>query len=161
LGKDILDGFYMIWLVWLKPKSNQSAVMAQALLAQIMALVAFYQAFSVHSITWAVIAVSIICYVSARHFFGAFDEPLTRQYSAVWAWFGAGLTWVLEHWLLIYVVIPQNALIISLVGYGIAFMYYLKANNRLTNSVKQQFLVLIGVLILVIFLFADWQDKTL
>jgi hypothetical protein len=152
---------YIGWLVWLKPKSNQSAVMAQALIAQLMALVAFYQAFNIHSITTGVLVVSLICYLSARHYFGAFDEPLTRQYSAVWAWFAASLTWVLGHWFLVFVVIPQNTLIITLVGYSIAFMYYLNSNNKLTTALKQQFVVLIGILIFVILFFADWQDKTL
>jgi hypothetical protein len=36
---------YIVWLVWLKPKSNPVAVMTQALIAQAVTLVAFYRAF--------------------------------------------------------------------------------------------------------------------
>lgn len=152
---------YIGWIIYLKPKSQQVAIMAQALLAQILSLVAFYQAINDHSIVTAVIGVTTISYVCARHFFGAFEEPLTRQYSAIWAWFAASLTWVLEHWIIFYLAIPQIALILSLVGYSLAFIYYLHVNNKLKNGIVRQFVVLISVLLLIIVLFSDWQDKAL
>ena len=152
---------YIGWIIYLKPESQQVAVMAQALIAQALSLVAFYQAINNHSIVAAVVGVAIITYVCARHFFGAFDEPLTRQYSAIWAWFAACLTWVLEHWVLYYLAIPQTALVLSLVGYSLAFLYYLHVNHRLKSSIIRQFIILVTVLLFIIVAFSDWQDKAL
>ena len=153
--------FYLFWVLWLKPKSNQAPVMVQALIAQLLTLVAFYQASPDHSIVTGVLAAWLISYLSARHFFGAFEEPYTIQISAIWGWFAASITWVLEHWAIIYVTIPQVALIITLVGYMLALLYYLHANNRLRNSVKHQLIGFITVLLFIIIAFSDWQDKTI
>lgn len=153
--------FFLFWVLWLKPKSNQIPVMLQALLAQILALVAFYQASPDHAIVTGVLATWLISYLSARHFFGAFDEPNTIQISAIWGWFAASITWVLEHWVIVYVTVPQVALVITLVGYMLALLYYLHANNRLRNSVKHQLIGFIMVLLFIIIAFSDWQDKTI
>ena len=135
--------------------------MLQALIAQLLTLVAFYQASPDHSIVTGVLVVWLISYLSARHFFGAFEEPYTIQISAIWGWFAATITWVLEHWVIIYVTIPQVALIITLVGYMLALLYYLHANNRLRSSVKHQLIGFITVLLFIIIAFSDWQDKTI
>lgn len=153
--------FYLFWVVWLKPKSSQVPVMVQALIAQLFAVVAFYQAWPDHPIAAGVIAVWLISYLSARHFFGAFDEPYTIQLSAIWGWFAASLTWVLEHWVIIYVTVPQIALVITLVGYMLALLYYLYKNHRLRDSAKIQLIGFITVLLFIIIAFSDWQDKTI
>ena len=153
--------FFLVWVLWLKPKSNQLAVMAQALIAQVLTLIAFYQAYPDHSIATGVLVVWAICYLSARHFFGAFDESHTIQLSAIWGWFGAMLAWVLEHWVIIYISVPQIALVITLVGYILALMYYLHSNNTLRNSAKTQLIGFITILLIIIIAFSDWQDKTL
>jgi hypothetical protein len=93
---------YILWLVWLKPKSNPVAVMAQALIAQAIVLVAFYRAFPSSSLLTGVIVTWAICYSVARHFLGAYNEPLTRQVTQLWAWFGAIMAWVLGHWVIQY-----------------------------------------------------------
>jgi hypothetical protein len=157
----VWTALFLAWVLWLKPKSNQVPVMLQALIAQILALVAFYQAFPDHGITVGVLATWLVSYLSARHFFGAFEEPHTIQLSAIWGWFAASLAWVLEHWVIVYITIPQIALIITLVGYILALMYYLHANSRLKNSVKHQLVGFITILLLIIITFSDWQDKTI
>lgn len=154
--------FYLAWMLYIKPQSKQAWVMVQALAAQALALVAFYQAFPSHSIVVGVVVVWMVCYLSARHFLGAFEESHTRQISAVWGWFGASLAWVLEHWVIIYVVIPQVALVITLVGYILALMYYLHSSpSGLKTSVKQQLIFFITILILILIIFSDWKDKTI
>lgn len=157
----IWTALFLLWVLWLKPKSSQIPVMLQALIAQILALVAFYQAFPDHGITAGVFSTWLISYLAARHFFGAFEEPHTIQLSAVWGWFAASLAWVLEHWVIVYITIPQTALVITLVGYILALMYYLHANSRLRNSVKNQLIGFISILLLIIITFSDWQDKTI
>lgn len=153
--------FYIFWMVWLKPKSKQVPVMAQALLAQALALIAYYQTFPDASVAVSVAVVWVVCYTSARHFLGAFDEEHYRQISAIWAWFGATLAWVLGHWVITYLLLPQIALIITVIGYGLAFLYYLYANHRLTKSVKFQITATILFVLSIIIVFSDWQNKIL
>jgi hypothetical protein len=153
--------FFLLWVLFLKPKSNQLAVMSQALIAQVVTLVAFYQAFPDHSIAVGVFSVWLICYLSARHFFGAFEESHTIQISAIWGWFGASLAWVLGHWVIQYISIPQIALVVTLVGYILATMYYFHSNGGLKNSAKTQLISFITILLIIIIAFSDWQDKTI
>lgn len=156
----IWTALYIGWLVWLKPKHKPIPVMAQALIAQVLAIIAFYRTFPDHSIVVAVLVTWLVCYASARHFLGAFDEPLIRPMSQIWAWFGAIMAWVLGHWVIEYLLLPQIALILTVLGYGLALLYYLHSNEKLNNIKKQQLVGLLGLLLLIIIVFSDWQDKT-
>ena len=154
---------YIVWLVWLKPKSQQVAVMAQALIAQSVALVAFYGAYQGsqnNSLVVYMLVVWLVCYASARHFLGAFDEPLIRPITQIWAWFGATMAWVTGHWLIQYLFLPQLALILTVLGYGLATMYYLDKNDKLKATLKTQLIGVMGLLLLIIIIFSDWKDKT-
>lgn len=151
---------YIGWLVWLKPQSKQIPVMAQALIAQAITLVAFYRAFPDNSILFAVIATWLICYASARHFLGAFDEPLIKPITHVWAWFGATMAWILGHWVVEYLFLPQIALILTVLGYGLATIYYLDKNEKIKKALRRQLIGVMGLILLIIIVFSDWQDKT-
>lgn len=152
---------YIGWLVWLKPQSKQVPVIAQSLIAQTLSLVAFYQAFPEASIAIDVVAVWLICYASARHFLGIFDEPHIKQLTHIWAWFGASLAWVLSHWVIFYINIPQIALVLTALGYGLGLIYYLSANNKLKKPARTQIIAVMGLILLIIIAFSDWQDKTI
>jgi hypothetical protein len=153
--------FYIAWLVWLKQKSNSVAVMGQALLSQALALVAFYRSFPGASLVTIVLVTWLICYASARHFLGAFPEPLIKTMTEIWAWFGAVMAWILGHWVIEYFQFPQIAIILTILGYGFATLYYLDKNERLKPVLKQQLLGLMIVVILIVIIVGDWQDKTI
>ncbi len=152
---------YIAWLVWLKPKSKPIPVMFQALIAQTLGVIAFYAAFPNVGIYWAVITVWLVCYSSARHFLGAFDDDNARQLTHVWAWFGAGLAWILGHWVIYYFSIPQIALVLAVISYGISVIYYLHYKHRLKPTVKNQIIAFMFIILLIIIVFSDWQYKTI
>jgi hypothetical protein len=152
---------YMVWLVWLKPKSKPTLVMAQALIAQALGLVAFFRAFPDNSLIVSIIVVWLISYSVARHFLGAFDEPLVGLISDIWAWFGASMAWILGHWEIDYIFLPQIAIILTVLGYGLATIYYLHKNEKLKASFYRQLMFVMGLILLIIIVFSDWQDKTI
>jgi len=151
---------YTFWLIWLKPKSKPGFVMAQALLAQVLALVAFYRAFPNSSILAVILITLLVCYACARHFLGVFDEPLIRPITQIWAWFGAVMAWILGHWVIEYMFLPQIALVLTVLGYGLATIYYLDKTEKLKANLRRQLLVVMGILVIIIVVFSDWQDKT-
>jgi hypothetical protein len=153
-------GLYIVWLVWLKQQSKPLAVTSQALIAQILALVAFYRAFPNGSILINMAVVWLVCYAVARHFLSAFDESLVSIIANIWAWFGLVMAWILGHWAIDYLFLPQIALILSILGYGLAALYYLHSKSKLTSSLKHQLLSVVTILLLIIIVFSDWQDKT-
>jgi hypothetical protein len=92
---------------------------------------------------------------------GAFPEPLIKTMTEIWAWFGAVMAWILGHWVIQYFQFPQIAIILTILGYGFATLYYLDKNERLKPALKQQLLGLMIVVILIVIIVGDWQDKTI
>lgn len=152
---------YSVWLLYIKPKSSQFAVMSQAFIAQFAALTALYLIATDSPAFVLTLFTGLICFLSARHFFDTFDEPYARMLSYVWGYFGAAIGWLLGHWLLFYSVIAQPTLLLSTLGYGLAVLYYLDHTDRLSKGVRKQFMFVMIAIVLVVLAFSDWGDKAL
>lgn len=152
---------YIFWLLFIKPKSTVIWIGIQAMIGQAMGLMALFAVFGNLNTSMLTLSTAFVCYFAARHYFSAFDETLGRMTAYVWAYFGASVTWLLSHWLIYYGVVAQPALIISLVGYTLAGLYYLQHTDRLSKGVRQQFIVVLTAILLFLVVFSDWGDKTL
>lgn len=157
----IWTALYVIWLVWLKPRSDSISVMSQALIAQVLAIVAFYRVAPDQSLLAGILVTWLVCYACARHFFNAFEEPMVRTLTQIWAWFGATIAWILGHWVIQYLFLPQIALVLTIIGYGLATLYYLDKNEKLKATTRRQLIGIMGLLLLIVVVFSDWQDKTI
>jgi len=150
---------YATWLLFVKPKSSEIWIGLQALIAQTLTLVAIFILWSDASVISLMFAVWITTYLSARHFLGAFDEAMARGSAYVWAFFAASLTWLTSHWLLYYGIISQPALMLTVIGYGMAALYYLQHTDRLKKGVRRQFVSLMVAIVLFILIFSDWSGE--
>ncbi len=127
---------YAVWLLIIKPASGPLMVSIQAMTGLLFGLGGAFLAWGASPLYWLVLSVATICYLSARHFFDSFDEPYAKLLSYNWAFFASGLTWVLGHWLLFYGPIAQPTLLLVAVGYGLAALYYLDHNDKLSKLVR-------------------------
>lgn len=127
---------YAVWLLVIKPASGPLMVSIQSMTGLLLGLSAVFLAWGGSALYWLVLAVSVVCYLAARHFFDSFDEPYAKLLSYLWAYFAAALTWVLGHWLLFYGPIAQPTLMLVAVGYGLAALYYLDHNDKLSRLVR-------------------------
>ncbi len=150
---------YGIWLLILKPKSTVLWIGIQALLSQTAALVAVFLIWNDVSETGLMLAIWAVTYLCARHFLAAYDESMARATAYVWAFFCAALTWVSSHWLLYYKDISQPALIITIVGYCMAVLYYLQHTDRLKKGVRRQFIVLMVAAVLCVLVLSEWSGE--
>lgn len=150
---------YEVWLLIIKPASGPFLVSVQAMTAQLIGLTALFLAFPEASLAGYVLAVWAITYFSARHFFGSFDEPAASIFSSMWAFFSAALMWILGHWLLFVGPIAQIAIILSVLGYGLAGLYYLAETDRLSKTVRREIMLVMFAIMFVIIVFSDWGDK--
>lgn len=150
---------YEFWLLVIKPKSKIFWVTVQAGLGQFLGLTGLYLLWGRSSLVLLVVASWAICYLSARHFFSSFDEPLSSMLSHIWAYVAAALTWVLGHWLLYYGFLSQPVLLLSILSYGTASLYYLESSDRLSSLIKREVLLIMSAVIVVIILFSSWGDK--
>jgi len=151
---------YLMWLLLIKPGTSLLSTSIQALLAQLLGLMAVYMAWAGAPSFVLILAVWAICFVTARHFFTSFDEPYTRFLTSLWAFFGGCLAWITSHWLLYYGIVAQPALLLSVIGFSLSSMYYLEKAGKLSTLVRRQFLFITLAIIVVVLVFSDWGDKT-
>jgi hypothetical protein len=157
----IWAALYAGWLLFVKPRSGILPVSLQSGIGQLAALMALFITWSDGPLIGLVLAVGLICYLAARHFFDSYNEPYARMLSYLWGYFGAALMWVLGHLLIVYPgsdgPIAQPTLFLSVVGYTLAAIYYLEHFDRLSVTVKRELLYLCGgaVAILLVSLFYE------
>jgi len=152
---------YGVWLILIKPRSSTFWSAVQAGIGQLLGLASVYALWGRSSLLVLVIATWAVCYLAARHFLSSFDEPLSSMISHTWGFFGGALAWVLGHWLLYYGFISQPTLILSVLGFGIATLYYLENNDRLSIFVRREVLLVMSAVIVVVLLFSSWGDKAI
>jgi hypothetical protein len=150
---------YGIWLTAVKPGASLGSVAAQACIAQFVALSALYLTWADGPVFGLVLATGAICALAARHFLDAFDEPYARMLAWFWGYFAAALAWLTSHWLLFYGGIALPTLLLSTLGYGMAGLYYLDHNDRLSRGVRRQIVFVMIAVVVVILAFSDWGDK--
>ncbi len=151
---------WAVWLILLKPRTKLMGIAMQALIAEMVGLMAVFSLWD-HASLWVLVtAVGLICFFTVHHFFYAFEEPRMRLLAYVWAYFGAALTWILSHWLIFYYqVLAQPALIIAALSIGFATLYYLDHVDKLSQNVRRQIIFIMATMVLVILVFSDWGDK--
>lgn len=152
---------YGLWLIFLKPGSSIFKISLQAMAAQLTGLMALFLVSGETSIMTLMLFSWLICYLSARHFFTSFEEQYAPLYSYAWAYFAAALVWVLGHWLLFYGALAQPTLLLVVIGYSLATLYYLDHHDRLSRLWRRQFVVMMFAIIAVVLTFSDWGDKAL
>ncbi|MEI7838757.1 MAG: hypothetical protein WCI37_03165 [bacterium] len=143
---------YAIWLTIIKPAQTSLLVSVQSLVAQLFGLMAIYSWDGATDIELTILT-GFVCFLSARHFFDNFEEPYARLMSYTWGYFGAALAWILSYWLLFYGTIAQPTLIITIVGYSVASIYYLNKTNKLNKLLQTQFLLIMITVVIVILVF--------
>lgn len=150
---------YAVWLIVVKPASGLLMTSVQALIGQLCGLMALYLVWAAGPLYGLTLATGLICFLAARHFLDGFDEPYARMLAYFWAYFGAALAWLLGHWLLFYQFVAQPTLLLTTIGYGLAVLYYLDHHDRLSQTVRRQFIFIMIAIILVVLTFSDWGDK--
>ena len=152
---------YEVWLIIIKPRSATFWTSIQAGLGQFLGLSALYILWGGSALFMLVLASWGVCYLAARHFFSGFDEPLTSMLSHIWGYIAAALTWVLGHWLLYHGFLAQPVVFLTILSVGLATLYYLESNDRLSTLVRREVLLIMSAVIIVIILFSDWGDKAI
>lgn len=152
---------YAVWLLVVKPMSSALWIGLQALIAQALSLTAIFIFWSGATTFTLVFLCWSVTYLCARHFLTAFDEAMSRATAYTWAFFCASIAWLSGHWLIFYGPIAQPALLMTVLGYGLASIYYLQHTDKLSANIRRQFVAVIGIVVLFLIVFSDWSDKTI
>ncbi len=152
---------YEAWVLFVKPGSTPLLVTVQALLAQLVGLSALFITFREVPLSVYIIGAAIVLYFSARHFFASFEESNYQVYAWSWTLFGVCLVWVLGHWLLFYGPVAQPALLLAVISYGLAALYYLAETDKLSKLLQRQVIFVIIAVVTVLLALSDWGNATI
>lgn len=140
---------YTIWLTVIKPGSTIFMNALQAMIALLLSMMALYLVAGDAPLYVLVAGIAVICYGTAHHFLTSFDEPYTKFLANMWAFMGAAISWVLGHWLLYYGILSQPTLIIVVLGYGLAGLYYFDHHDKLSRIIKMEFAFIVAAIVFI------------
>lgn len=152
---------YAVWLLLIKPGNTIYGMSAQALIAQLLGLMALYTKWGGEPLVVLVLGTWIVCYFCARHFFSSFDDPYGRFLGDYWAFFAGALAWLLGHWLIYYGIVAQPVLLLNVLGFGMGTLYYLIQDGRLTKLVSRQIVFIMIAVVVVVLAFSQWSDTVI
>lgn len=158
---------YALWLIILKPLSGPVWVALQAGICQLVGLsVVFLLGRSFSGAELAVIALAwLVAVVSADHLLSPHKDPSAALITAVWGLIVAELSWILWRWLILYslldarILIPQAALIVTVLGYGVGAMYIDHAAKRLRKRRLVEYILISFSLLAVIIIGTNWNAR--
>lgn len=155
---------YLIWLLFLKPQTQDVWVGMQALWAQFLGLASLlmipsltHHALVICLLTW------LITWSAARHFFGNYEEPHYRSLGLAWGLICMQLIWVSLHWLQYYIVfdtkIALSAVIITILGGSLGSVYHSYKSQTLQRAVLIENGLFAAALLLVVIATASWTAR--
>lgn len=157
----VVTGLFALWLVLLKPRSEHTAIVVQAGVAQFMAITALYSV-SFDWPSWVVVGCMwIVGYISAQHVLSSFEDTDTTLLALIWGLVTAELGWLAYHWTIAYSItpggilkIPQIAVVVTLLSYAALSAYNIFiAKNKLKLRDITYPAAFAGSIILVVLIF--------
>ena len=158
----ILTALYIVWLLYVKPKSKKMFVAIQAGTAVFMGVTALM----IVSYDWIASAVVLIMwligYSAARHVVSSYDEPHTSFYSLAWGFVFAELGWLGYHWTFAYTIpgagdikLSQIALITLAISFLAERLYrsYTRHGTVRSSDIVMPTLLSVSVIIILLTLF--------
>lgn len=160
----IITVLYILWLLFLKPRSKRSLVVMQAGVAAFIGVTALF----VVSFTWpsslVVLVMWLIGYAVARHVLTAYEETHVLFLSLLWGFVFAEFGWLAYHWAVAYAIpglvgikIPQIAIILLAISFVVerAYESYSRHKSVRLADVMLPLLLSASVVVLLLLRFND------
>lgn len=158
-----LTVLYIVWLLFIKPRSKRVFMAAQALIAIFFGTAALFTMAYNWPVSIVVLGMWLIGYASARHILSSYDDETHALFlGLVWGVIFAEIGWVAYHWAIAYplpvvsgLLLPQVALIVTLVSflaYKAYGSFYHHAKIR-TSDILLPLLFTLSVLVVLLLVF--------
>lgn len=93
---------YIVWLLFIKPRSRRTFVAVQAAAAVFLGITALFSVSYDWPSSLVVLLTWLIGYSAARHVLGSYEESHMSFYSLLWGFVLAELGWLAYHWTFAY-----------------------------------------------------------
>jgi hypothetical protein len=152
---------YSMWLLFIKPRSDNASIGLQAFISQGLGLTALFNNYSATPQVLIVFTTWLICFGAARHFLATSEDETNRPLAHLWAVFASEMGLILGHWNIVYGgFLPQVVLIISTIGYTLGVGYYIHRTRGINSGLRKQLMAITVVVLLMVVVLSDWQSKT-
>jgi hypothetical protein len=161
---------YIGWLLFLKPRSKRTYVVAQAGVALFLGVAAVFMV----SFDWPASAVILLLwligYATGRHVLSNYDEPHVVFLSLVWGLVLAEVGYLTYHWTIAYtlpvlqtLLLPQAALIIFGLGFLVHKSYdsYFHYEKIRFNDIILPLLLTICIILVLLVFFNNVNTSTI
>ncbi len=120
-----LTAVYIVWLLFIKPRSKRTYIAAQAGAAVLLGTSALFAISFNWPVSVVVIGMWLIGYTAARHILSSYDDETHGLFlSLAWGLVLAEIAWVAYHWTIAYSLplvpslqLPQVAIITTLISF--------------------------------------------
>ena len=154
---------YIVWLLYIKPRSKRSYMALQSGLAVFLGMSALFTISFEWIASLVVICAWLIGYSSARHILNSYDDETHSLFIALaWGFVIAEISWISYHWAIAYplpifpsLMLPQAALavtLISFLAYKVYDSFYHHAKVRMSD-VLLPLLFTLSVLVVILIIF--------
>lgn len=160
---------YIVWLLFIKPRSSRSFVVLQAGIALFGGVTVLFSQSFAWPVSLVVVVMWLIGYSASRHVLSSYDETYLLPLSLVWGTIMAEIGWVAYHWTVGYhlpivsgLYVPQVAIIVTLVSFVVFKSYdsfYHHQKIRTTDIILP--LIFSIALILVLLVFFNGLDASI
>jgi hypothetical protein len=160
LGAQItLTGLYIVWLLFIKPRSKREFVAAQAGTALFLGVTALMMVSYDWMVAPVVLLMWLIGYSSTRHVLGSYDEAHISFYSLVWGLVVAEIGWLAHHWTFAYdlpgvgdIKLSQAALIALAVSFMAEHAYssFIKHGSVRSTDIMLPTLLAVSVILVIL-----------
>lgn len=134
----VIAGLYAVWLVVLKPQSEQGPVLVQAGVAQFAAITALFSV-SYDWPSWLVVGCMwVIGYISAQHALSTYEDSDVTLFSLIWGLIVAELGWLGYSWAIAYTLVPTASLKIPSIAVIVTLIAYFSSRAYKAFTTKSK-----------------------
>lgn len=153
-----LTALYILWLLFIKPRSKRAFVATQAFVGLIFGIAALVQVSPSLPASVVVIVAWLIAYSSARHILSVQHETHINFLSLLWGFIVAEIMWLTYHWTIGYAVSPalqlaQVTIIIAMLSFLAERIYVNYHKNGSLNYGELVLPILLSMSVIVVLLF--------
>ncbi|HCR55978.1 TPA: hypothetical protein DIV49_03320 [Candidatus Saccharibacteria bacterium] len=160
----ILTILYIVWLLFIKPRSSQRYITLQAAIGLTMGLAAISQVSFGWPSSVVVLMAWVVGYSATRHFLSTEHETHINFLSLAWGFVVAELSWLMYHWSIGYdlpgsLMLSQSTIVIvalSLIAER-AYSGYKNDGKIQMNEILLPVLLGVSIIAVVVFIFGGAQ----
>lgn len=167
-AQSVFAVLYIIWLLFIRPKSKRAYVVMQAGVALFVGITSIY----IMTFGWPSSAVVLLAwlvgYASARHILSSYDdENHVLLLSIAWGLVVSEISWLAYHWTIAYrlpivnnLLLPQISIVMACFGFIIYKSYDSFYHNQKIrmNDVLMPLLFSIGIIFVLVLAFNGWRN---